>query len=468
MHCEQAQLLISARIDEEISPADRSRLEGHLHDCPSCQALAEAVQQQDAELRALFASRQPAVSAVIERVIAQLPSRPDTRRRQRSWLPVIASLVSAAAGFAGACLLLRGFHDQPPEVVVRTVPQPVYVDRPVLEPVFVERKGDASLSQLALATGPVEMLCEDDQDWKVMEPGATIAYGARVRTPPLVRCEFKCPDGSEVRLNGGTHVWFLGERRFRVDDGQFYSAVAKGETPFEVESPDARVTAVATQFDLACRPLKDRTETIVTVIEGKTRVATRGRTKSKDAEDGLELSRGEMATIVDGEIDKRAVHRLVQATSWVHELLVLKGRNNQELEKRVNALLAQLGETKLGLLNDEEIRSLGDRCVLPLTRFVESADADGRRVDRQHAMQIIADLAQPWSIPDLIKLLPDNDKQVRFLAARALHRLAGDNDNVPHLPASEWRDRPISACTTERQRWERWWKENEHRYPKAP
>ena len=71
MHCDQAQLLISAMIDEEITPAERTRLDEHVRECSACQATSETVRHQDTELRALFASRQPAVTAVIERVIAQ-------------------------------------------------------------------------------------------------------------------------------------------------------------------------------------------------------------------------------------------------------------------------------------------------------------------------------------------------------------------------------------------------------------
>jgi ferric-dicitrate binding protein FerR (iron transport regulator) len=477
MNCEQAQLLISAMIDEEISPADRARLKDHLRDCSACQAAADATEHQDAELRALFASRQPAVTAVIERVIAELPAMQRRTRRSRGWVPVVASLVSAAAGFTVALLLLRPWLQGPPQIVEKVIKVPVdrivERERPVIDPVLVVQKDAPELAKsqahLSLATGPVEMLSEDDQDWRVMQTGATIGYGTCVRTPPQTRCEFRCPDGSEVRLNGGTKMCFLADRKFRVEGGQLYAAATKGETPFEVESPDAIVTTVGTQFDLACRPQKDRSETIVTVIEGKTRVEGKGKSKSKEAEAGLELSRGEMATIVDGEIaDKRAAYQLVQATDWVHELLVLKGRDNPELAKRVNAMLAELGQTKLDFLNDAEIRSLGDRCVLPLIRFVESPESAQRSADRRHAMQILADLAQPWAIPELINLLADSDKEVRYQAAKSLQRLAGQNDDVPHaLPPSEWRDRPVSACTTERQRWECWWKANEHRYPKA-
>jgi HEAT repeat protein len=227
---------------------------------------------------------------------------------------------------------------------------------------------------------------------------------------------------------------------------------------------------VDSQFDLACRPQKEGSRTEVTVFEGKTRVDGKGKLKSKEAVDGLELVRGQQAAIVDGAVgEPRAVYQLAQAANWVNEILVMKGADNPELQKKVYALLADLGETKLSFLNDAEIRSLGDRCVIPLFKFVESSESTRKGEQRRHAMQLLADLAQPWSIPDLIGLLADDDKEVRYLAAKTLHRLAGQNPEVPNaLPPTEWRARPVSACVTERQRWEQWWRENQHRYPKAP
>src|SRR5262249_55959516 len=118
---------------------------------------------------------------------------------------------------------------------------------------------------------------------------------------------------------------------------------------------------------------------------------------------------GQVAKIVNGRVtDLHQGHNLLQATAWVQELLVLKRRDDKELAQRVNDILAQIGMTKESSFSDEEIRSLGDHCVLPLTRFIESDRSRGRPDQRERAARLIADLAQPWSIPDLIDLLADH------------------------------------------------------------
>jgi hypothetical protein len=47
---------------------------------------------------------------------------------------------------------------------------------------------------------------------------------------------------------------------------------------------------------------------------------------------------------------------------------------------------------------------LGDHCVLPLTRYIQSerSRGPGRQSKRASAARILADLPQPWSIPDLL------------------------------------------------------------------
>src|SRR5262249_35136250 len=133
---------------------------------------------------------------------------------------------------------------------------------------------------------------------------------------------------------------------------------------------------------------------------------------------------GEAATIINGQIDhKDQVRELALATSWVHGILILKSRDNKELAKRLDDILAQIGQGKAEFMAENEIRSLGDHCVLPMTRYIQPERSQANRNKRQMAARILSDLAQPWSIPDLIKLLADDDKDVRYQAAKALRRL---------------------------------------------
>src|SRR5438105_4002484 len=103
MDCEQALALISARIDRELEPADRARLEQHLADCPACRATADAFALQDEELRHTFAPRRAAAVATAERVTSRLGDRPRSAgvpllpRRPGRRLALVLGAAAAAA-----------------------------------------------------------------------------------------------------------------------------------------------------------------------------------------------------------------------------------------------------------------------------------------------------------------------------------------------------------------------------------
>jgi hypothetical protein len=140
----------------------------------------------------------------------------------------------------------------------------------------------------------------------------------------------------------------------------------------------------------------------------------------------------------------------------------MKGRDNAELSKRVDALLAAIGNEKMMYMYEDEIKALGDHCVLPLTRYVQSPLSTRDPGRRHHAARILTEMAQPWSIPELIELLKDNDGEIRFYAARALQRLAGRG--MGRTP-EQWREQNYVNTYDE---WRKWWQDNRERYPVGP
>jgi hypothetical protein len=447
MDCEQALALWQAHMDRELQPEDRPRLEMHLRECARCRAGTEAHRLQDADLRRVFAQRRRASSAVAERVIAQLRVKSPRLQRRIPWLALV---LSAAAGFLIAVLLFRPWVKSPePDLANRQ-------DK-TIRPVHETPQQRPEVIILALATGAdeaCEILAPGETAWRVLKLGGEIAFGTRVRTNPKARCEFHTADGSEVRLNGGTEVLFAERRRLELAQGQILARVAEAAAPFRVLIPEATITAVGTEFDVLRLPI----ETVLTVVEGATKV------ESKDHWQTIQT--GERATIINGLVARKQHlgRELLQAVTWADDLLKLKAPNNKELTRRVNDILAQIGETKMNELPEDQIRSLGTSCVVPLTRYVQSERSKGshERHKRVAAARILADLAQPWSVADLIELLGDGDKEVRYYAAVALKRLT--KETLGHESA-EWRDRSPSALKTARQDWRRWWSKNKDRYP---
>lgn len=439
MQCEDAIYLISARIDGELGAADRQWLEAHLADCADCRATAEAMQIQDAQLTRAFNPRRSAAATVAERVVGQLAPR---RAAWRAWwMPVVAS---AAAGFLLAVLLFRPWQRV---LAPRSGPAPVQVVHNSVE------NQSPAVGRLDLATGAVEFLPPGQTDWQPMVTGGGFPAGARLRTGPGVRCELVMNDGSQVRINQDSEVVIKSSRQIELTTGQVWSSVVKRPAPFQVAVADATVTAVGTRFDVS---RKSRHITLA-VLQGSTRLTARNIDQT--------VGEGSVVQVIDGRASEVTAERELQRTTrWIDEILIRKDPDSPALHEHVNDLLAHLGELKGMLLDDNELRSLGDHCVVPLTRYIQSDRSKGNELKRRELSNIVADVAQPWCIPYLIDLLDDQDGTVRYNVARALLRLTGEDQG---RSPKQWRDEPLSACRPAADQWKKWWHANRDRYPGA-
>ncbi len=430
--CETAHELLCARLDEELPAEMTPALDEHLAQCADCRALADALSSQSQELRRAFAGERRAADNVAERAIEQLlAGEAPVRARARGWL---VPLLAAAAGFLLAVAVFRPW--QQPQRPPPQAGQP-----------------PASIAHLALATGLVERL--EGSSWQALATGAALRAGDRLRTAAEVRCELLVEDGSLVRLNAGTELCLQGPRALQLLGGQVWSQVEPAADTFRVRLPDASVEALGTRFDVSL--LDD--QAVVIVEEGATRVRTLAGEALVQAGQRLQIDAG-----VAG--DPHQLGQVFQATQWVHEILVLKGRDNPELAERLNDVLAQLGRQKVHYLLEEEIRALGDHCVLPLVRYLQATyDLVGNdREVRQRAARIVADIAAPWSIPLLIELLEDPDLKVCAQAARALERLT---DRSLGLTSEQWLQATSEQAKEVQLRWRSWWQENKYRFPGA-
>jgi hypothetical protein len=284
-----------------------------------------------------------------------------------------------------------------------------------------------------------------------MQTGEEILPNSKIRTPDKVRCEVVMKDSSTIRLNYNSEVTIGSGRDFTLASGQMYSSVAKATDPFTVSVAQTSITALGTEFDI----LADAQKTTLTVVEGSTRVKGKGGERVVNSGSKIAIVAG-----TPGEAE--AVQSLPVATRWVNELLMMKGRDSDEMRKRVDMLLASIGNEKMMYMYEDEIKALGDHCVLPLTRWVQSPLSNGDPHKRHQAARILTEMAQPWSIPQMIELLNDNDGEVRFYAARALVRLA--NQTMGKNP-DDWRREKFVNSIAE---WDKWWQAHKDRYPGGP
>jgi transmembrane sensor len=161
------------------------------------------------------------------------------------------------------------------------------------------------------------------------------------------------PDGSTVELNARSRVrirFSAKERAVELMEGQALFRVAKDpQRPFRVQSADARVQAVGTQFDV----YKRDSGTTVTVLEGRIEVWSGAQiaqasaptagprdnnalTKPAALASGLLLDVGEQVTVADGSVAHPKHADVQAATAWTQRELVFKKVSLREVAEEFN------------------------------------------------------------------------------------------------------------------------------------
>jgi hypothetical protein len=443
MRCDEALNQLNARADGALPSESAGDLEAHLAACSECRAAAEGLSAIDADLRRAFAPRRDAAIALADRAVAAARqaaaspvnvaapvAAPVARPSRLAWGQVLAAL---AVGFLLAVALFRPWESR------SSAPSAL-----ALEPV----------AHLAVASGPVEVRPASQQHFYTCPDAAPIASDTCVRTGPAARCEIALADGNALGLDCNTEVTLHKSEVVEVSRGRLWSSSQPGKKGVELQSGGGTIVPKpASQLTLECQPQAVR----VIVVDGTVDVRTgRGTT---------EVGPGKQVRIVGGKVEEDTEwHDALLETAWVNSLMALRSSQHPELVERVNQLLANVGDAKLSLLYEDELRRLGDDGVPPLLAYLAATRDKPNVARRTTAARIVADVAQVRWIADLIVLLADKNADVRFHAARGLERLTGRDQGCQ---AQAWQAAPWATCEGPYQKWLDWWAANRDRYPAA-
>ena len=482
MNCEVAHPLINAMVDGEINDAHRADLEEHLSSCAECRSVVDSLRLVDASLTQAFEPGRDAARQIADRVTAALDAnvatvsqevedRPTVVRRGVDWKTLILALV---VGFMLALVIFpprsqepkmqrfgpialpdrqKSDHDessdgQTPNDTVQSLEQPL---------------GDSRIATLVARTGDVQFDSASGGWCAAPLANFRCPSDSKVRTAKGARCELVTSDGAIIRMDGETEVTLRSPREVELEKGQLFCRSASDcvirvfscEPTVSPQSPGKTLwSAAGSGAGFLTAVTSDGTGQVMSAPGASVDVET--------ASGSHQLKPGHNVSIVNGEVDVSLPGRdLVLATSWIHPLLAQKGRDDPELSHRIDELLARIGRSKMSMLYEREIRSLGEHCVLPLIRYVQSPISQKEPGRRASAMGIVADLAPTIVISELLPFLRDDSPEVRYQTARALYRLTSETQGrSPH----EWRE-PVTSSDAVIQAWSTWWDQNQDRYP---
>jgi len=429
MTCDEIQGLLSAFLDGEPEGAP---VEAHLAACEGCRAVFESMKADHVALQAALSP----LGAAAGRAADEFSRGFRVPRARAAWpLAMAAGVVGFVAG-ALALSLLR----EPPETGA------VRQELAEVRSRFEKLAGDyesykrGGLGRLTYLLGSLEI--SEGGAWGPAYIGMPLPPGAAVRTTPGSKAAFHMADGSEVRMNESTEISFDGGRDVRLASGEAWARVKPGDRPFEVKTRDGRVDVLGTEIGVRV----EARYTVLLVFEGLARIA--------NARGQREVKAGQGAVVDKDVINASTVTQMERATRWMLDLLVARGRDNPELNTQIAKLFQMMGEAKVEYMTEEEIKSYGSTCTIPIARYLESPECAARPDVRKKAVRILSEIGDWYAVDAYLKLLEDADASVRQLAARGLQRVTGQDFG---RDAQFWGVGPADQRAAAAKQWRDWW-----------
>ncbi len=467
MECNDIQQQLCEWIDGTLDEPLAITLREHLTACEICRSEEQQLADVHSELTTIFAVERDRAGEIAERVLQEFSASPTRAGSQElarrdfhhRWLSgtAVGYLLSAVAGFLMATVWFQSPQPSREDIAITPL-----ADDPLVVNV-------SPAAQLVHATGNVSYRPPTEDAWTSISPDdmsmfACPAEGG-VRTEAGVLCELETSTGSLVRLNESSEVTLLSDDHLELVRGQVWCRASRNRTLKVITASGGHPDRLPSeQWVLTC-PTNTESLTSCKPSEPLKVVATAGTVDVQLNGTEHHLPPGTICSVSDGEVKLwQSSHEMLTAERWMQPLLTLSGHGNPELTRRVDALLARIGRSKLSYLDEQDLRSLGEYGAVPLLKFMtakESANAPSRR---RLAMKILADTAPVWMVPDLIGLLEDNDPEVRHHTAHGLARLTGETQG---LSPEDWKaDRETWA--TGLNQWQTWWQQNRFRCAAPP
>ncbi len=114
---------------------------------------------------------------------------------------------------------------------------------------------------------------------------------------------------------------------------------------------------------------------------------------------------------------------------WQIPLLYQSESMEPELAELLESALSFVGQSKVAISYDNDIRALGAAGAIPLLAYVaDSRSKEGSSGSRTRAMMIACEMADARAIPRLKELQSDTDSMIGSFASSTLQRLLDQSD----------------------------------------
>ncbi|MEM8671225.1 MAG: zf-HC2 domain-containing protein [Planctomycetota bacterium] len=414
MNCDRCQELLSAWLDEELADDELQLVESHQGSCATCQRVLDELRDVEMRLRKLTLPVDAITRA--EQAVASHPTN-DVTPQNNSWRS-IPWLVAALAASILFLLAILDLGDRP---------------APVVQEIGVAR--------LVRSTGELEAFDPVTEQWRLISAHdlATFSAGTRLRTLPGVVCELETSDRTTLRLDASAEVVLLAPSHVQVVEGQIWGCVAQDQS-LKVDTGQANSSETTNKTE---RPLMTLSCSSGAEWQWANKKGESVIQSLADASCQLTIetfqcpvnAKEQVSVSPDLDVQRESAN-VQSAKIWQIPLLAVD-QTDSELEGVLESLLIQIGSTKAGFFQEQQVRRLGPAGAIPLLAYVQSARSLSNRAARGQAMRIASETADETGLNRLRQLSSDEDQAIAKYAKEAIERINREQVNREQREISE-------------------------------
>lgn len=332
--CAQIEAMLQTYVDGELGHSDKVILKQHISDCRACSALLRKHERMCAGLFEVLADdrlRRDLAPSIMEHLPEMERDPLDVQTvnwRVKHALDHWGTIARVAPLGVGAVLLVVAF------TLMSQWPRGTPLEA-------------AAIGVVTHSSGEATAYLEDAKARQSVQVKDFVLCGQHYETGAADALMLTLAGPTQVKLNENTRISVLDARTLRLETGQIWADVDRGNRLFRVFTPVGGVTVMGTAFDIAV----ERNKATVTVARGSVQVDNEAVFSRIEPGQQVDLAVGQKA-LVSRKADVAAI------TAWTVPIVPDKNANDLFEQKITPKGVVPVSSYQVGLVYMDQTRTV--------------------------------------------------------------------------------------------------------------
>src|SRR5437762_13534519 len=198
----------------------------------------------------------------------------------------------------------------------------------------------AAGGKVSIVQGTVEAKAAADADFSPLKAGATIQEGTSIRAGAGAKALVEFPNSFELRVNEQTEVLLAAARKVSLKQGRMFLRVSRAAEKFEIATEYVSNFTDECVMDVEFIPRVPNGAPATTTI-----MVLEGNVKSIAKKWSAVINGGFVSVAFGAQLNTPdPIRNASMDTSWVHSLLVERGKVDEEVTLRTDELISILSK----------------------------------------------------------------------------------------------------------------------------